>query len=83
MMKVTLGMTIGELRDWVRDLQRPRPLQPDTGPPGNPEATPECNAHSGPCNTYRQHRDLAGEFMVSAVEIGGDPFSYHYTNGMP
>ena len=51
--------------------------------PGNPEATPECSAHSGSCNTYRQHRDLAGEWMVAAVELGDDPFSYYYTNGVP
>ena len=59
------------------------PLTPSAGPPGNSEATPECSAHSGSCNTYRQHRDLAGEWMVAAVELGDDPFSYYYTNGVP
>jgi hypothetical protein len=74
-----------ELVYWCDMFEGPGryPLQPAYPIAGNPEATPECSAHSGSCNTYRQHRDLAGEWMVAAVELGDDPFSYYYTNGVP
>lgn len=76
---------LGDYPQQWRELMvgRQLPIIPTSGPPGNPEATPECSARSGSCNTYRQHRDLAGEWMVAAVELGDDPFSYYYTNGVP